>query len=123
VIEQAPSILKERFRYDIDGGIDTWHILRGDVVYGDCDDFTITLLWECASRSILRMWWWILTFKAVPWLVEGPVGDRHVALWLRGHGWACNIFPYWREEQDMPKILPFILPIVILKLLLGKVMR
>jgi len=122
MISQAPTELKNRFRYEADGGIDTWHILKGDVVYGDCDDFTATLLRICAG-SIARMWWWLLTFKAVPWLVESPSGGRHVVLWLRGYGWACNIYPYWRPKQDMTKILPFIPPIVLLKLLLGKVMN
>lgn len=112
-----------RFSYRADGRLDSWRILpaRG-VVQGDCDDFAITLAWIIADRRAARLAWHLITLRSVPWLVRTSWGDLHVALWHRGAGWACNIYPAWGPRgAEYRRLAPVPFPLVLFKLALGRV--
>ena len=112
-----------RFVWRKDGWLDTWRVLQGKgALYGDCDDYAMTMLWITAGSS-WRVWWWLLTFQAVPWWVWAtPGGELHLALWVRGNGWIDNIKPSWKPTCGHRRIAPVLSPIVAFKLLLGKLL-
>lgn len=106
------------FVYTPDRG-DTWSIPKGDIVRGDCEDFALGLAYRLANRSLMRMWFEILTFRSVVWFGETHQGVKHVALWRRGEGWACNMYPEWGPKRHK-MWLPMWAPFLALKILLGK---
>lgn len=87
----AQRDLNARFIYKRDQG-DTWHILKSSgEVRGDCEDYSLTLVWLVEGKSMLRFWLALITFKYVIWFCHSPAGVGHAVLWARGIGWTDNI--------------------------------
>lgn len=114
--------LKNRFTWESDGKLDSYHILKGDgKVKGDCDDYAVTILYNYCGGSYLKFWWLLVTFQAVFWFVKSPNDGPHVTLWLRGHGYTDN----WKTQFTTKELLhdkryPIPWPTVMVKLLIGK---
>jgi hypothetical protein len=59
-IKTAVQNVSKRFRYSADAdlkGIDQWFVMperKDGLMYGDCDDFSVTAIWECCDRSLLK---------------------------------------------------------------------
>lgn len=113
--------LKSRFTWVSDGRLDSWHILPvTGAVEGDCDDYAVTVLAELVDRSALRFMWWLVTFRAVFWVVTSPRGSPHLALWVRGLGWTDNWKDKWTPTADPhTKRYPMPWPMALLKLIIG----
>lgn len=104
-----------RFHYEVDIR-DRWSRIE-DTARGDCEDFALTILWILAGRSWWRLFWWVLTLRAMPWYTRAG-GQPHIMLWIRGRGWIDNIHPNWSIKPKHPRIYPILAPVLALKLLI-----
>lgn len=117
--------LNGRFTYAPDDG-DHWRILDAEgPVSGDCEDYSLTLVWLWEGRSMLRFWWSLITLKYVFWHCRSPTGEGHLVTWCRGLGWTDNI--QGELIDALPKgyrlRFPYLFPLVALKFLLRPVLR
>ena len=114
---------RRKFRWVADR-VDGWRSLRGDLEpTGDCDDYatTVSLI---LSHNWFRFWVNVLFLRHVFWLVIASNGEKHITLWVRGLGWTCNIYPDWQSTCPHPRrIMPIIAPVVLLKLVTGKLFK
>jgi hypothetical protein len=99
---------------------DRWSVLTAPEgpLEGDCDDFAVTAAWILSGQSWRRLLWNIATLRMVLWSVKTPWGAGHVALWVRGKGWICNInkdFGPLRFGLRLPYILPLFLIAALVK--------
>lgn len=105
--------LRRRFVYRGEAR-DRWSILvaQSGPLVGDCDDFALTVAWLVSGQSWSRLLVNIALFRIVPWNVVTDRGTGHMALWVRGRGWICNIHPQFgprRFRRRLPYILPLFL--------------
>lgn len=124
-MHSAYQCVAGRFKYARDPKIDTWTINRGDgTIQGDCEDFSLSVLWELSDRSWFKFWMYLITFQAVIWFVKTRGGEGHAVIWFGGH-WTDNTANGWYDSNQMThkKIFPFIFPFVALKLIIGWVSR
>ncbi|MEP4950062.1 MAG: hypothetical protein ABJU46_03700 [Paracoccaceae bacterium] len=123
--EAVQKSLNGRFTYAGDEG-DHWRILPDEgPVSGDCEDYSLTLVWLWEGRSMLRFWWALITFKYMFWHCLSPRGVGHLVVWCRGRGWTDNI-----QREMVDKLpdgyrlrLPYLFPLVALKFLLRPLLR
>ncbi len=107
----------DRFIYKSDR-VDRWTILSDDRGWeGDCDDFALTVLWQVAGKSWLRLWWLVLTCQAMIWRADTAAGP-HVMLWVKGRGWIDNWYPEWGPKPRHRRRWPYIAPLLAIVLLL-----
>ena len=105
------------FIYKSDGVFDSWRVLKGNPKEGDCDDYAITTIYENEGRVVRPL----LTGKYKIYLVIVPsTGNKHVVL-RHGDQYIDNITQKWGSKPDYKFIARFPIPIIISKLLLGKV--
>lgn len=119
--DTALTDIAARFVYVADSG-DVWTIPKNETgtIEGDCEDFSLALAWSLANRKLGRFWLDILLFRTVIWFCRTGEGVGHAVLWRRGQGWADNIYPSWRKKTPHRLRFPYILPLLALKLLLGR---
>jgi predicted transglutaminase-like cysteine proteinase len=106
-IEQLNNVFKYRPEQK-----DSWTVLTEQNPYGDCDDYAITAMFILAKNSWFRMLVNVLTLQTVMWMVKTQQGEWHMALWVRGKGWICNIYPSFgpcKHNKKFPYILPLFL--------------
>lgn len=127
--KNAQRDLNRRFSYRPDKG-EYWQILTGaGPVQGDCEDYSLTLIWLIEGQSMLRFWWALIRFKYVIWHCTSPSGAGHAVLWMWGAGWTDNIQQRFlssrRELAELGYKLAFpnLLPLVVLKFLLRRLLR
>lgn len=110
--------LRARFCYRSEES-DHWTLLASERGYlrGDCDDFALTALWVLCGRSWLQVIWQVLTFNMLLWNVRTRAGVPHMALWVRGRGWICNMYPTWGASQHSLSV-PYILPLFLIGLVI-----
>jgi len=112
-----------RFKWVDDGKLDSWQILSGvGPLEGDCDDYAVTASY-IESGSLTRMWWNLITLKHVHWFVWDDRDQSHLALWVKGKGWIDNQYPAYYKELRHKKRYPVLLPMVILKMFIGKFVK
>lgn len=112
--------LNDRFKWTADGKVDSWRVLQGQgKLRGDCDDYALTALFIHCDYSWFILWWRVLTFQSMIWLTRTKGGELHAMLWHRGRGWIDNTNPEWGERK-LKRIMPFILPAMVIKVLIGK---
>lgn len=111
----------EAFEYDKGSPFDGWRNIKR----GDCDDYAYSMALIYSGGSLLRLIWNVLIFKVQFWRVHSTHNDlvpRHLAVFLRGHGWTDSTFRGFRETVwPHKKRWPMILPLALLYILLGKV--
>jgi len=127
---QAQIDLNGRFKYTSDGKLDSWQILKSEgILKGDCEDYSLTLIWLSEGKSTMRFWLALLTFKYLIWYCKSPSGVGHACLWVRGRGWTDNIQRKVLKDykamngKGYKLVFPYVVPIVLLKMLIGKVLR
>ena len=125
-IQSALADLNARFKYRSDRG-ESWKILKGKAsIFGDCEDYSLTLIWLAEGKSLLRFWLALLTFKYVMFYCKTPRGVGHAILWVRGHGWVDNIqrefVPSLRQKGYRLRF-PYLVPHMLLLMLLRPVLR
>lgn len=106
--------LRLRFSYQAEVK-DRWTILDSESgpLVGDCDDFSITAAWLLSGRSWRRLIANIALFRMVPWSGVTDAGEWHMALWVRGRGWICNIHPKFGPRR-LRRRLPYVLPLFLI---------
>ena len=109
------DIMLVTFSYKRDK-VESWDILRdGTSRKGDCEDFALTTLWLLADKSMVKFWWYLVSFQAVIWYVKAAgSGEGHAELWFRGE-WIDNIHPTWSDKAQNKKVFPYLFPLVIYK--------
>lgn len=123
-IEAAQAALNGRFTYTGDRTGENWTVLRdAGAITGDCEDYSLTLIWLAEGRSWLRFWFAIITFKYLLWHCHSPGGVGHVIMWVRGKGWTDNIQKQFitkaeRKAKGYRLWFPYIAPLVALKFIL-----
>lgn len=112
--------LNARFKWIADGRLDSWRILKTPTgaLRGDCDDYAVTALY-CVAGSMWKFWWLVISCQAIFWLTRAENGEKHVVLWVRKHGYIDNICPAFQPETPHSKIIPFILPLPMVKMAFG----
>jgi hypothetical protein len=112
--------LVQDFTYRADVKGDCWRVLPGSgPVFGDCEDFALSLGFRLAGGSWWRFLWHLLIRRSVIWYCRTSKGGGHAVLWHHGTGWADNIFPNWSAAPRHMRRWPFPVSIVALKLLYG----
>ena len=99
---------------------DRWSIINKAPYSGDCDDFSLTVLYLLSNNSWLRVFWNVATFNMQLWFVTTDKGEGHLTLWVRGRGWIDNIYRFKGFIPTCPhkKRFPYLLPLMLLKLAL-----
>lgn len=127
--QTAQHDLNRRFTYRADKG-EYWRVLKGwGAVEGDCEDYSLTLIWLSEGRSMLRFWIALITFKYLIWRCTSPGGGGHAVLWTRGIGWTDNIqrrvVPNRKELRALGYRLwfPNVFPLVALKFLFRPLLK
>ncbi|TDE33179.1 hypothetical protein [Antarcticimicrobium sediminis] len=126
--DAVQASLNGRFTYHADKG-ESWRIMRDQgPVTGDCEDYSLTLIWLYEGRSMLRFWWALITFRYVLWFCLSPSGDGHAVVWCRGRGWTDNIQRRLVSRGDLKAMgyrlrIPYLVPLVALKFLLRPLLR
>ncbi|QGH74699.1 hypothetical protein DSS3PM1_00022 [Bacteriophage DSS3_PM1] len=120
--------LFQRFTYtrDVKHPIDNWKYPKKgfDRVFGDCEDFSLQLLYDLAGQSNWRFWWYLISFQAVIWHVTSYNGNGHAVLWFRGK-WADNMERTWYTTDKMrhTRRFPYLFPLVALKLIMARIVH
>jgi hypothetical protein len=100
---------------------DKWTIMKAveGPLTGDCEDYALTALWLLSGRSWLRLWWMVITWRAIVWNVRhagyGPGRGNHVALWVTGRGWIDSSIPHWAPSTPHSKRFPYVAPLLALR--------
>lgn len=112
--------LKNRFTWESDGRLDSWHLLpKHGKVKGDCDDFAYTALLE-VSGGLFKAWFWLLTFQACFFHVKSERGNPHIVLWVWKYGWTDNYKDsFTNSVSPHSRPIPCPWPFVVLKLFIG----
>lgn len=127
--------LNARFEYQSEtatnGGkksrIEKWRILKSDgVIRGDCEDYSLTLIWLSEGKSMRKFWWAIWTCKYRLWHCHSPRGVDHAIMYHDGK-WIDNIQKTWTAGKPRTKgyrlWFPMIPPFVGLKMLIARVLK
>lgn len=109
----ALAHLQRRFDYAPDGRWPSWRIMPDDdgVMTGNCNDYALTLAYQCAGGSILRLILDLVLLRSLIWICITDDGELHAALRHRGY-WADNIAPVWAKRCAHRRIMPAIPPVV-----------
>lgn len=119
---RAQVDLNDRYTYARDQG-EHWQILRGSgPVSGDCEDYSLTLIWLAEGRAMWAFWWFQIVCRHVLFHCTSPGGRGHVVLWTRGVGWTDNIQRRPVTRADLRRMgyriwFPWLAPLVALKFL------
>lgn len=92
----------ERYRYSYDPSWDKWRIpkLEDGKYYGDCEDFSLGILYYVVSEESLFTFWKLLLTKAKMHYVTTKTGGGHAVLQLDGEyidNWTLN----WVTKEHM----------------------
>lgn len=122
------ELLNSKFVYKADKG-ESWKILKtvtnkkARQVYGDCEDYSLTLLWLLSKKSLFKFWLNILSFRYVLWFCKYE-DEFHVIL-KHKNKYVDNIQKKWIDK--LPKqytlLYPLIPPVVALKFLISKLFK
>ncbi len=124
-LKEALKLLNSKFKYKSDPRyFDVWRILTGDKAWeGDCEDYSLTLIWLLSDRNIFKFLWNITTFKYLIWFVKLNNGSGHVVLKI-DNLYYDNIQKKGVTKEVLTKqgyklLFPMIFPFVYIKLLLS----
>lgn len=99
--------LNANFTYTRDrdqyGKRDKWKIMTGPEYVGDCEDYSLTVLWHIAGESWFKFWWLQLSGKAALKRCQVPSGGYHIVLRYRN---LCidNIQQRWVSQEYMEEV-------------------
>jgi hypothetical protein len=128
-IELAATWMRRVFVYKSDKG-ESWQIMKRNKVigvsdfklFGDCEDFALTLLHAIADGSKVKFWFYLVTFQAIIWHCKTAGGEQHVQLWFRGK-WIDNIYPTWGDSHRHSLRFPYPFPLVAYRMATYKLSR
>ena len=128
-IEEALVELNKRFVYKSDHKLfDNWKILYDrsqEYWIGDCEDYSLTLMWMVSGCNIIKFIWNIITHKHVIWYVNSPSGEGHAVVNINGM-YYDNIQKRATSKDQLVAMgyrfkLPFIFPIIFIKIIISLV--
>ena len=95
--------LNKKFKYrkdsDLYGKRDAWFIMKQPPYVGDCEDYSLTLLYNLKDRSLLKMFLSLLIRESK--ILRCTVnGNGHAVLRYRGK-YIDNNFKEWTTKKDM----------------------
>ncbi len=95
--------LNKKFKYRKDsdqyGKRDAWFIMKQPPYVGDCEDYSLTLLYNLKGRSLLKMFLSLLIRESK--ILRCTVnGNGHAVLRYRGK-YIDNNFKEWTTKKDM----------------------
>ena len=95
--------LNKKFKYRTDadqyGNRDAWFIMKQPPYVGDCEDYSLTLLYNLKGRSHLKMFLSLLIRESK--ILRCTVkGNGHAVLRYRGK-YIDNNFKEWTTKKDM----------------------
>lgn len=127
-IQEALKLLNSKFIYRLDDGLDNWKIMKGpDKWHGDCEDYSLTLMWLLSNKSILRLLWNILIFKYIMWFVRLPSGENHAVVKIDGLFYdnvqKKGVTDTYMKRSGYKFLFPMIPPLIYFKMLLGVLFR
>lgn len=120
--------LNARFTYRADQG-ESWRILRDEGnIWGDCEDYSLTLVWLMAHKSMILFWVSAFLFGFVFWQCKAPSGEGHVVVWIAGYGWTDNIQRRPVSRADLKRVgyklqYPILPPVMVAKFVLRPLLR
>jgi hypothetical protein len=122
-LKQALDILNSKFVYKRDHKyFDSWKILHGEGSWeGDCEDYSLTLMWMLSGQSVIKFFWNIITFKYLMWFVKTN-GTGHAIVKI-DELYYDNIQKRGVTKEHLIKsgykfVFPMLFPYVFVKLLL-----
>jgi predicted transglutaminase-like cysteine proteinase len=123
-IQTALKEVNEKFVYEKDGSVDVWEILDTDgaKIKGDCEDYSLTLIWLTEDQNFFKFIWSILIAKYVLWYAKTPNGGGHAITYVRKENlYVDNILKGLYTKEQYEKVgfrfyFPFISILTILKL-------
>lgn len=59
---------------------EAWVVMKEPPFKGDCEDYSLTVLYHIADKSIFKLLWLILTFQAAIIGCKSPDGGGHAVL-------------------------------------------
>ena len=92
--------LAKNFKYKHDGKIDVWKILKEDNMEGDCEEYALTALYILSNYSMLKFWYYILTYQAHIHFVTTKDGEGHAVLRFK-HEYIDNWTKKLVSKKDM----------------------
>lgn len=120
------QLVNKKFKYEKDGIIDDWSVLvlNNDNIKGDCEDYSLTLLWLESKKNLITFLFFILIHKYTIVFCKTPSGVGHAILYHDGE-YIDNIMktPVTKsvlKEAGYSMFIPFPNFAVFLKLLVGK---
>lgn len=121
-MKAVEDLINSKFVYEADEKLDSWHILdlSKDKVYGDCDDYSFTVAYYMANKSLFKVFLGSLTGKYIFWLCKTKRGELHLALY-HNFMYIDNIDNKWAYSCNHKKIFPMWFPIPLMKWLIGKI--
>lgn len=126
-LDQARDIINRKFRYQADGKFDQWSVLdiNSTTIQGDCEDYSLTLIWLAEDKNIFKFLFAIILMKYVIWYTKTPIGEAHAIMYNRTNKmYIDNIKKDFHTKtqykQDGFKfIFPFVSIFILVKLLLS----
>ena len=118
----ASASVDKSFVYTSDVGGERWRIMKPTAdgkLEGDCEDYALTVLYYVADKSLLKFWFYLITFQAVIWHCKTINGTHHAQLWFRGR-WIDNIGATWSKTHRHKLWFPYIFPLVAYRMLTSK---
>jgi hypothetical protein len=130
-LKQALDLLNSKFVYKADPRkyFDSWKILYGaDKWEGDCEDYSLTLIWLLSDKSLIKFIWNITVFKYLMWYVKTSNGVGHAVVKIDGLYYdniqkRCVSKQFLLEQGynfKFPMLFPFIYIKLILSYTIGK---
>jgi hypothetical protein len=127
-IEEALKKLNSHFVYRKDNvrWFDNWRIIyseKEDKWFGDCEDYSLTLMWMLSNRNLFQFLWDILRFKYLMWYVKSPRDAGHGIVQI-GNLYYDNIQKKGVSKEELISkgykfVFPLIPPFVFIKLFLS----
>lgn len=123
----ALAEINERFVYTGDrkqyGTKERWKIIKQaeGPLKGDCEDYSLTLLWYMSGKSKLRFVLNLVFMRGVLWHCTTANGGGHAMLRYKKH-WVDNIHPEFRKDPIHKRWFPYLFPLVALKFILSWVL-
>lgn len=124
-IQSALDILNSHFKYQTETSkMEKWRILGDGNWKGDCEDYSLTLMWLISDSQTWKFWWGILSIKFLMWMVLAPSGETHAIVRIGGL-YYDNIQKRGCTKEELIRKgykfkYPMIAPYVFLKMLISK---
>lgn len=114
--------VKERFVYTSEKGvwIENWRIMKEESgpLRGDCEDFSLTLLWHLSGKSKLKFWKNLICGQGQIWACKTAFGEKHACLKWKGN-YVDNIVPRFEPKPQHDMKFRWVFPLVALKLMVN----